>query len=331
MHATVTGATGFLGGALARRLVAEGWRVVGLGRDPVEGARLVAAGVEFVRSEIDDAATVSRACASASVVYHCAALSSAWGPTAEFVRSNVVGTRVVARAAREAGARLVHVSSPSIYIDQEHHLGIREDDPFPACGINDYAETKRLSEVEVAEAAREGLRAVVLRPQGIIGPGDRAIFPRALRVARRGVFPVIGDGQTWMDLTYVENVVDALLLAGEKAGAIGRTYNVTNGAPVRLYELIERVLRSLGMACRRRRIPFGVAWTAAGALEAVHRAFLPAREPLLTQYAVCVLGRSRTLDISRAQSELGYRPAVSVDEGVERFVAWWKEQERAAS
>jgi nucleoside-diphosphate-sugar epimerase len=331
-RALVTGATGFLGAALALRLHKLGYDVTGLGRDLYRGRALAAEGPRFVSCDLGDYPAVAAAAAGHDWVFHCAALSSPWGNYEEFHQANVVATQHVVAAAREAGAaRLIHVSTPSIYIDhQRDRLDIREDEPLPATSINHYAATKLLAEAIVDEASARGLPVITLRPQGIFGPGDRNIFPRLIRVARRGRIPVIGSGHNVIDVTYVDNVVDALVACMESPPAtLGKKYNITNGEPVGNYDFIERMLTAVGVRYRRLPVPFAVAFHAAHALELVYaRPALRRYEPPLTRYSVTVLGRSRTLDIAAARAELGYHPRIGLDEGIARFARWWKEEAR---
>jgi nucleoside-diphosphate-sugar epimerase len=331
-RALVTGATGFLGAALAARLRTLGFEVTGLGRDHARGQALAAAGVRFVACDLGDAAALTAACAGHDYVFHSGALSSPWGRWDDFYRANVTGTRHVVAASRAAGVRrLIHVSTPSLYIDHRDRLAIREDEPLPSRPINHYAATKRLAEAVIDEAHAAGLPVITIRPQGIFGPGDRTLFPRILRVARRGRLPLIGDGRNVIDVTYVDNVVDALVACATSPPAtLGHKYNISNGEPVGNYDMIERVLAAVGVHCRQVRVPFAVAWAAAGLLEAVHRLGRLEREPPLTRYSVLVLARSRTLDISAARGALGYHPRIGLDEGIQRFARWWKENDRVS-
>ena len=329
MRTLGTGATGFLGQALAHRLLAEGHEVIALGRNEAVGAALAAAGMRFVRADLADAAAVAAACEGVTDVFHSGALSSPWGRYADFEAANVRGTRhVVAGCLAHGVRRLIHVSTPSLYFDFRHREGIREDDPLPARGVNAYAETKRLAEAVVDDAAARGLRAVTLRPRALFGPGDTTILPRLIRANARGALPFIDGGQALADVTYVDNVVDALLAARDAGDhALGRKYNVTNGEPMPLATLLAKLFGRLGVPMRIRRLPFGVAYGLAGAMELAAWARGGSPEPLLTRYTVGVLARSQTLALTAARQDLGYAPRVSVDEGLERFARWWIEQE----
>jgi nucleoside-diphosphate-sugar epimerase len=325
MKVLVTGATGFLGSHLTRRLAGEGVEVLAQGRDRSVGGRLAELpGCRFYAGDLGDkdfAAALPRS--GVEAVVHCAALSSPWGRYRDFYRANVAATRYLAEGfAGSKINRFVHISSPSLYVSTRDRLDIREDEELPDEALNHYIRTKRLAEGVIDSAVRDrGLPAITLRPQGIVGAGDRSIFPRILRTARRGMVPRIGPGVTRTDLTYVENVVDACLAALKaEPRFIGRKYNITNGEPADLYAVIDRLLRDLKIPYRWKSFSFKKAYRLATALEWTSRYVLMGREPLLTRYSVCVLGVSRTLNIEAARRDLGYRPRVSLDEAMRRVV-----------
>ena len=328
MKILVTGATGFLGLALARRLKSRGDEVTVLGRNPALLAELERAGMRAVRADLADAAAVRAACQGQAVVFHAAALSSAWGPAREFYRSNVLGTRnVIAGCEAASVRRLVHVSTPSIYFRYETRLNVREDAPLPSQPANEYARTKLLAEAEIDQAFARGLPVISLRPRAIFGEGDNAILPRLIERLRQGRLRIIGDGKNITDLTYVENVVDALLLCAESpATTLGKKYNLTNGEPQPLWPLIEKLCAALGFEYPHSQIPYPLALGLAGMLEGICRLLPGQPEPLLTRYMVGVLAKSTTLDIGAARRELDYRPRTSVAEGFERYVSWWQKE-----
>lgn len=322
----ITGATGFLGYRLAQTLREAGHAVVGTGRNETEGSRLEKIGARFIRSDLANDPELGKLVEGSRYVVHCAALSSAWGRESDFVQSNVVATRRIAEAARDAGVeRFIHISTPSLYVEPKNRVAITEDDPLPAQAINLYAKTKREAEGIVLSQHAQGLSSIILRPQGIIGIGDRSILPRILATARKGFFPVIDGGQHEIDLTPVETVVESILCAlRAKPAALGRAYNITNGEPIRNYEMIQKILKELGVRYREKPLSFRKAWNVASVLEGVHRAFGIAKEPLLTRYSACVLGKTRTLSIERAKNELGFQPALPLDTAIERILPWLK-------
>ena len=323
----VTGATGFLGGALARHLVAEGRQVTGMGRRADAGAALARDGVAFVRAEGTDADAVRRAVEAADAVVHCAAIAAPWGRAADFMAANVEATRIVASACADAGRRLVHVSTPSVYFHLDDRVGVHEDDPLPATPVNLYAATKLVAEhVVQAHVAARGLDALVVRPRAIYGEGDRTIFPRLIAALATRRLPIVGDGQNVVSVSYIGTVVNALV-AGLDADARwdGLVVNVADAEPVRLWDVIFRLCDRLGLPRPTRRVPVGVMLAAAGVVEAAQRRLRPDVEPTLTRYGVGVLGRSQTLSTARLRARIGPQVwQVGPDEGFERFARWWE-------
>jgi nucleoside-diphosphate-sugar epimerase len=331
VRAIVTGATGFIGGALARRLLADGHGVVALGRDAEKGAALREAGATFVPLDLIDAPGVADAFEGGDVVFHCAALSSPWGRNEAFRLANVVATENVVAASLARGVRrLVHVSTPSIYFSGRDRLNVAEDAPLPRTQTNAYAATKLLAEGVVDRAVADGgLSATTIRPRAVFGPGDNAILPRLVDALERGRLPLVGAADNLTDVTYVDNVVDALLLCADAPDAFsGRKYNVTNGEPMRMWDLVRELCERLDLRYPTRRLPAPVVRSAAAAMEAAYGTFAPDTEPLLTRYTAGVLSYSTTLDITAIRRDLGYEPRVSVAEGIDRFVAAWRRGER---
>jgi len=325
MKALITGGTGFLGGALANRLHKLGWDVTVQGRDSAKLKQLKADGLKVIQADLADAAAIMNACKGRETVFHAAALSSLWGRPEDFYRANVTGTENIIRGCMEHHvSRLVHVSTPSIYFRYQSRLNVREDAALPE-PVNEYSRTKRMAESRIDDAYGQGLPVVSIRPRAIFGPGDNSIFPRIIQRLKSGGMRVIGDGHNITDLTYVENVVDALLLcADSQRNTLGRKYNITNDEPVKLWEMIERACRELDLEYPRRKISYKVADSVAGMLEGMY-GLLPSRpEPPLTRYSVFVISQSATLDISAARRDLHYNPRIPVEEGFREFIKWWK-------
>ena len=325
-RALVTGGTGFLGGHLARRLRDSGWDVTAVGRNAKTGAVLAAEGIRFTTVDLRDPQSVDAACSGMDTVFHCAALSSPWGRYREFFASNVEATRHIIHACQRLGVRrLVNVSTPSLYFDFSDRLGIRETDPLPVRPPNAYAATKRIAEEEVLAAHNRLFESVSVRPRALFGPGDTAILPRLIHANGRIGVPLFRGGRAILDLTYVDNAVDALLLAAEApSSAMGRTYNITNGEPVHLSDVLQKLFDRLDVPMRGRPIPYSAGYMLAGAMELAARVLPGQPEPLLTRYTVALLAKSQTLDISAARQSLGYSPRIPIDEGIERFADWWR-------
>jgi nucleoside-diphosphate-sugar epimerase len=325
MRVLVTGGTGFLGRRVVGRLKQMGHEVRALGRNPAIGAQLTQRGIEFLQADLAEGDRVREACQGQEMVIHCGAAASPWGSYELFYRANVLGTRNVVNACRSQGVgRLIHVSTPSVYFSYHDRLMIKESDPLPR-PVNAYAKTKRMADDLVDAAFLNGLATVSIRPRAVFGPGDQAVLPRLIRVAQQGSVPLVGGGRSFVDMTYVENVVDALVLCLEAPpGVMGNKYNITNGEPVPVRSMMETLFSKLNLDVSYRALPFAVAYPVAASLEAFYRLFRKDSEPPLTRYSVGLMAKSQTLDIQAARSELGYEPKISLEEGFSRFAHWWK-------
>lgn len=319
MKILVTGGTGFLGSHAARALLARGDQVTLLGRNFDGVGDLLAQGAAPLRADLRDKAAVVAACAGMDAVVHAGALTAAWGHPTDFRAINAGGTLSVIEGCQKHGvSRLVHISSPAVVFDGRDHEHLTEAAPYPRNFSSDYAATKKMAEDMVNAAAQQGLPTVILRPKAIFGPGDRALLPRLLAVAREGKLRQFGDGQNLVDLTYIDNAAHAVLLALTAPAAVGRTYFITNGEHVPLWLIIRRTLEALGLPADLRPLSLRLAYLAARFMEA--RADTLGGEPLLTRYTVGILARTQTYDISAARRDLGYDPPVSLTEGLERTV-----------
>ena len=221
----------------------------------------------------------------------------------------------------------MHVSTPGIYFAFRDRHDVRETDALPRRPANHYVRSKLAAEKLVERAHSEGLSTVTLRPRAIYGPGDTAILPRLIGALEAKRLVRIGGGRTVTDLTYIENAVEALVLALDAPEDVsGRAFNITDGEPIELWPFVDQLCALLELQPPSRSIPYGVAASYAALLELLHRTLLRGREPMFTRYSVALLARSLTLDISAARRDLGYAPVVAPREGLERFAAWWRER-----
>jgi 2-alkyl-3-oxoalkanoate reductase len=328
MRYLVTGATGFLGGHLASALLARGEEVVAMGRDREKCLALEQLGVKTIRCDLCDSGAVSEALLGAEVIIHAAALSAPWGLYRDFHAANVTATENVVHAAMRNGARrLVFVSSPSVTFDGSDQAEVDETQPYATRFLSPYQQTKKLAE-DVVNQLRGQMEFVILRPKAIFGPGDNALLPRFISAARKGRLRQIGDGNNLVDLTYITNVVDAILLAAVSNRASGHTYILTNDEHVALWPLLRRVLAIAGCNSNLRTIPRSVAYGVAAWMET--KARWTQVEPVMTKYAVAILARTQTYAIQAARSDLGYVPSISVENGVELMRPWLRTVSRQA-
>lgn len=316
MRILITGGTGFVGSHLANALVTQGHEVHILGRN-FKASNPMAIPLKV---DLRERSAVVAACAGMDAVYHAGALSAPWGQREDFFRINVDATRYVLEGCRaHSVSRIIYVSSPSVVFDGRDQVSLTECAPYATHFLSTYSLTKKLGEDLVASAAAQGLPAIILRPKAIFGPGDRSLLPRLVEVARRGRLPQIGDGTNLVDLTFIDNVVHALLLALKTDSALGKIYHITNDEHVPLWTVIRRLLERLGLPSRLRILPVSVAMTAARLME--WRAHLTGAEPPMTRYSTAILARTQTYNIEAAHRDLGYAPLVSVGDGIERTLA----------
>ncbi len=322
MKALVTGAGGFLGAALIRRLLSQGDKVRGLSRG--DYPELAALGAECVRGDVADREAVSRALAGCDVVFHTAGKVGLWGDYADFERANVEGTRVLLEACRELNVpRFVFTGSPSVVFDGSNVAGWDESAPYPARFDSFYSQTKAAAETLVLAANGSKLKTVSLRPHLIWGPGDRHIAPRIIARARAGKLMRIGDFNEKVDITYIDDAVESHLLAASRLdgalGVGGRAYFISQGEPLPIWDVINGILAAAGLPPVTKRVPLAVARAVAWAMEGAYRAFGVQQEPRLTKFLVTQLTTAHWFDIGAARRDLGYQPRVLFAEGLRRF------------
>ncbi|WP_198165801.1 NAD-dependent epimerase/dehydratase family protein [Agromyces laixinhei] len=311
----VTGATGFVGGALLRALRCRpGAEARGIGRRRVPDGDI--ASIDLCRPVTATFATEFRP----DVIVHAAARASQWGSRAQFEAQNVDATANVLDLARRTGLpRIVYVSSSSVFYRPADQYDITEETPIGPDYLNDYARTKHAGELLVREYPGEW---VIARPRAVFGPGDTTLLPRIVAAAAAGRLPFIGDAAAPAvgDLIYIDTLVDQLIAAALRPGLSGTCVNLTNGEPVPLMPTIGRILAELDLPAPTRYIGRGTALGLAAAAETVWRLGRLRGEPPLTRYAVWLLASSKTFDVSNAERLFG-APSVSMDDALARTIA----------
>jgi nucleoside-diphosphate-sugar epimerase len=330
MKALVTGGGGFLGGAIVRRLVDHGWSVRTLQRGQYE--LLDELGVEQFRGDIADLDLVSRAVAGREIVFHVAAKVDPWGPYKPFHRTNVVGTENVLQAMRQNGVpKLVFTSTPSVIHSGGDLAGIDESAPYPEDFEAAYPQTKAIAEMAVLAASDDKLSTVALRPRLIWGPGDTNLVPQLVARARSGRLRLVGDGSNLVDTVYIDNAVDAHLLAAERlapgAPCAGRPYFISNGEPWPMKKIINGILGAAGLPGEERSVPIKAALVAGAVFENLFKIFPTEGGPRMTRFVARNFATAHWFDISAARRDLGYEPQVSIDEGLARLRAWFETQD----
>lgn len=319
MAVLVTGASGFLGSRVLERLAASGMLALGLGRDEVRCAALEAAGQRIVRHDL--AQPLDRALdqrlGRVERIIHCAALSAPFGRLQDFVAANVAATRnLLDFATRQGVGRFVHISSPSVCFAFRDQLDLAEDTALPD-PVNHYARTKREAERIVLGAP--AVHPVVLRPRGIYGLGDRALLPRLIKAAKSRPLPLFRGGRAAIDLTHVDDVVDAVMVAlAAPREAEGQIFNISGGEVLPVRRIADEACVRAGIEARWRPMPLMPVMLAAGLMETVALR-LPGRpEPPITRYGLGLFAYAQSLDLSKAKRVLGWAPKISFVEGLDR-------------
>lgn len=334
MRVIVTGGTGFLGRHIVWRLAANGDSVLFTGRNKEAAREVINSARRPVEFHPIDFGTIGSATAFLDCVRGCdaivnaAALSSPWGPAKEFYRCNVSSTKEVVDAANAHGiGRLVHISSPTIYCERRDRENIRENDSIPR-PMNAYSLTKWKAELLLRKAST--VETAILRPRAIYGPWDTVLLPRLLRAAKQREIPLIRGGAALLDITYVDNVVDAVMLAlSRPLTARVREFNVSNGEPISFRHLIDSISDHFEISIPTASAKFPVVDGAARLLEwAARMTFGP--EPALTRYGAAVISFSQTLSLDRIHEELGFTPRIGNDEGLKRHSAWYRATVKSA-
>ena len=320
----VTGGRGFLGRALVDALVQRGDDVTIL--DIATPPDLLPPRARYVRADLCDGAAMTDACRGVDTVFHSASLVHTKHNRVELVRTvNVDGTRSVLGACRAAGVpRLVYVSSASVVYEGRDIENGDETLPYARRFPAPYAETKRIAEEEVLSASGPDLMTCAIRPHVVFGPGDTRFLPAILGRAKAGKLTFkVGRGTFLSDFTYVTNVVDALLAAEERlvpgSPVGGQAYFITNGEPTAFWDFVRRVVEPMGFRAPRYSIPYALAYAAAAVREFIDtlRGGTLHAEEGLSRFAIRYICTHHYFSHARATRDLGYRPRVSIQQGID--------------
>ncbi len=321
MRVLVTGASGLLGRAVAGLLVRQGHAVTTFQRRPsgVVGA------ADRPGSLTDDGA-VRRAVAGAEGVLHLAAKVSFTGRAEEFAAVNVEGTRLLLRAARDAGVRdLVFVSSPSVANSGAAIAGLGAEPADPARAHGDYSRTKAQAELLALAADSPGFRVAAVRPHIVWGPGDTQLVERVLERAARRRLPLLDSGAALIDTTYVDNAASAIAAALHRLDHIhGRALVVSNGEPRPVGELLAGICAAGGVPAPSWSVPGRLAQVAGSLVEKAWARAGRTEEPPMTRFLAEQLSTAHWFDQRETRRLLDWAPAVSLDDGLARLAAHYQ-------
>ena len=321
MKILVTGGGGFLGSAVCRQLARLNYEVIAFQRSAA--THLESSGIRSVAGDITQREALSAAATGCDAIVHTAGKAGVWGDADEYRRINVGGTDNVIGACQELKIPiLVHTSSPSIVHSGGDIGGADESLPIADHFTAPYPETKAEAERRVIAANSDRLKTTALRPHLIWGPGDPHILPRLAEKARGGTLALPGPDKI-IDTIFVENAalahVKALQELAASARCAGKAYFVTNNEPMPQGEIIRKLLAAIGIDVRIRAVPAGVAKTAGALCETAWRIFGLKSEPPVTRFSVEQLATEHWFDTSAAKADFGYRPVISIEEGLKRL------------
>ena len=319
MKVLVTGGGGFVGGAIARALVARGDDVVSIARSRYPA--LEELGVRSVRGDLGDLESAVSAAQGCDAVIHTAAKAGIWGRRADFERSNVLATTNVLTACRRLDIpKLVFTSTPSVVHAGRDIAGGDESLPYAHSYESDYPRTKAEAEQLVLAADGPDLATVALRPHLVWGPGDTQLVPRILERARSGRLRLIDGGTARIDTTYIDDAaaahLDALDRVTPGAACAGRAYFITSGDPRPIAEILNAILAAGGLPPLTASVPRTVAIAAGGAAELVWRLARRQDDPPMSRFLARQLSTDHWFDISAARRDLGYAPRFTIEAGM---------------
>jgi nucleoside-diphosphate-sugar epimerase len=311
----VTGGSGFIGGRLIERLIADGHVVRALARSPSAAERVRLRGAEPVAGELADLAAMRAGADGCELAFHAAATLGDWGSVDEFERGNVQGTSNALKACADAGVRrFVHVGTEAVLLAGEPLVDVDETAPLRPDSPALYSSTKARAEQAVLAANRGGFETIVVRPRFVWGPGDTTLLPVIVEMVRSGRFAWVAGGRHRTATTHVDNTVEGLIL-GAARGRPGNAYFVTDGEPVVFREFVSELLATQDLEAPSRSIPAPLAHALAVSGEAAWRRLaLPGRPPL-TRFAFWVSAQECTIRIDKAREQLGYAPVKSIADG----------------
>jgi len=324
MKILVTGGTGFTGKALVKRLLDEGHSVVALDyKEGIKTDELRQWGAEVIIGSVVDKNIVEKCMQDVDVVQHLAAAFRELDvENTYYYDINVNGTRTVLQAAeRHNVKKFIYCSTCGVHGNVDNPPA---DETAPINAADYYQQTKYEAEPLVKEFSDRGMNTVILRPAAIYGPGDPERFFMIFRRVNSGAFPMFGSGNTLYHPLYVENLVDAHLLAMEEGKGDGQTYLIADDEYLTIENLVKRIGKSLNVDVKITHYPIAPLIIAGHICEKVCKPFKIA--PPIFPRRVDWYRQNRAFNINKAKKELGYVPKVGLDEGLKNTADWYKQE-----
>jgi 2-alkyl-3-oxoalkanoate reductase len=321
MKALVTGATGFLGGYLVSRLVEDGNEVVALARKTSNINNLPLDKISLVYGDLKDKDSLRQAVDGVDIIYHAGApIHASWE---EFQSSTIQGTETMMELALKAGVtRFVHISSLSVH--QTAHLGQNAliDESYPVEPnpekVGPYAHSKVEAEKIAHQYCERGLPVVIIRPGIIYGPRGIVLFPHIGYTIKGKVFLLVGKGTNLLPLTYIDNVVDAIILASNSDKSIGQVYVIVDDEEITQKEYLKRLISHTNTKLPIISMPFPLILFLMGVVEQARKLGLMKKKAYPSRYGMITKYKNIRFSAAKAKAELNWKPNISLDEGLNR-------------
>ncbi|MDZ4812805.1 MAG: NAD-dependent epimerase/dehydratase family protein [Pseudomonadota bacterium] len=330
MKVLVTGGGGFLGSHICKQLRFRGHDVVSIARNRYPALDQI--GVRQVLGDISAFDPMLNATKGCDAVIHTAARAGIWGSLADYSTTNIGGTVSVLGACEMNGVRkIVYTSTPSVVHSGADIENGNESLPYAAEFKAHYPATKAAAERLILQANGPNLATVALRPHLIWGPGDNHLLPRLVQRARAGKLRFIGPSKK-IDTVYIDNAVQAHMDALDRlevgATCAGKAYFISQGQPIALDEMVNKLLKAVGLPAEQRRVSIRMAKTAGFLYEQWYRLTNNRNEPPMTRFLAEQLSSAHWFNIGAARRDLGYQPKVTLAEGMVRVSEWWLREGR---
>jgi nucleoside-diphosphate-sugar epimerase len=324
MRVAITGASGFLGGALAEAYRAEGDSVVALVRPTSQTTQLQQLGVEILQGDLADESSFHNLLKNADLAIHCAAHTAEFGPWEVFYKTNVLSTRNFLEAGMQQGcSRLIYISSVAVYGNGRHHRGTDEDAAYETLIVDNYTRSKIMAEtIAFNYFEKHNLPLTIIRPGYIWGSGDRVAMPRLIKGIKDKRLAVVEQGNNLLNLSHIDNVVEGIRLAASNDKAIGQAYNITDGSKITTRRFLEDIISIIGIEYKLRSFPYVPAYSFAYLCEIYAKIRRYKVDPLLTRYTVRMAKYDQVFNTSKAAFQLGYKPKVSYKAGMAAQVGY---------
>jgi nucleoside-diphosphate-sugar epimerase len=282
-------------------------------------------GIDTICGDLQNDADVSAAFKGMDAVFHVASRVGIWGNYDDYYRTNVIGTENVIKGCRVNGiTKLIYTSTPSVVFDWEDLYDADETTPYSKKFHGHYAKTKAIAEQMVLQANDDKLSTVALRPHLIIGPDDPHLVPRLVDAAKHGKLKIVGTGKNLVDVTYIQNAVDAHVQAFEKLSSqsplAGQAYFIGQERPVVLWDFINEILSRQKLPPITRKVPERIAFNIGLFFECWYRFFRIKGEPPMTRFVALQFSRSHYFSHQKAKKDFGYEPKISIEQALDLTV-----------